>query len=342
MKQNLLAALAVTSSALVCESVQAHPLPATERYAFSSEAFASLVQDSYRELGRKPESFTSWLQSAYEQQPKVWLGRIASLNGALEVRRLELAIQTDPSFKARLERKTGIWLHRLVKGLIPKFSLDHGFEFVHAVNAGERQCLLQSVLIAALAQEMGINAGTAMVWRNQRGQVSNLGHVVTVFKLSDGKDVLVDASDPEAFMQHQGLLMNDSSAEDLRFLEPKYDKESNITAYVRRADGATLKPLQVAGLERNYLRSQFYYYRGERTPNGFFGPSSAAGLVASARFLETAIRCDDSNPLAVYVLGLVYRKQGREAKARVQFQQSYALYNRYGFVPSGLREVLGQ
>jgi hypothetical protein len=265
MRRALLAALAASTPALVSESVQANTvsaqtLPMQERYALSSEAFASFVRDSYKELGRKPQSFSALLQTAYAQTPTVWLGRTANLRAALEGRKAELALQRDPISRARLERKTGIWLHRLVKGTIPKFSLDRGFEFVNTINRGERQCLLQSVLIAALAQEMGVRAGTAMVWRNQNAQVSNLGHVVTVFKLSDGKDVLVDASDPEPFMRHQGLFMTDAGVHELRFLEPVYDTEANIVAYTRKADGVSLRPVAVHGLEREYLRSQFYCF----------------------------------------------------------------------------------
>jgi tetratricopeptide (TPR) repeat protein len=336
----LMAALAATSPALVSEFVRAAPLAATERYTFTGVAFAEFVRDSYRESGRTVEPFDPWLQNAYAQNPKAWLGKVATMSAALESRKLEITAQRNPAARARLERKTAAWLHRLVKVLIPKFSLERGFEFVNTVSFGERQCLLQSVLIAGLAQEMGIQGGAAMVWRNQNGITSNLGHMVTVFKLADGRDVLVDASDPEPFMRHQGLFMTDSSVHDLRFLEPIYDADANIIAYKRSLDAVRLTPAQVRPLNHDFLRGQFYYYRGERAPRGFFGPSTPEGLAASARLLEQAIRIDSRNPLAVYVLGLVYRKQGRTVEARAQLQKGFALYERYGFVPDGPREAI--
>jgi Tfp pilus assembly protein PilF len=65
-------------------------------------------------------------------------------------------------------------------------------------------------------------------------------------------------------------------------------------------------------------------------------------LNASAKYLETAVHLDPSNPLAVYVLGLVYRKQGREAEAKAKLQEGLALYERYGFIPDGPKAAIAQ
>ena len=318
------------------------PVAASERYPYGGPAFRQFVGDSYRVLPGQAQPFEAWLEAAYAKNPKAQLQGQATLQGALAARRAQLASTKDATARAALERDTGAWLHRLTKALIPKFSLERGFEFVNTVQLGERQCLLQSVLISGLAQAMGVDAGTAMVWRNEKGQTSNLGHVVAVFKLASGEDVLVDASDPQPFMRHAGLLMRDTAAGGWRFLEPSYDAQANITAYRRSLDGSSRPPAQVRPLSVTYLRSQFYYYRGERTPGGFMGPSTTAGLAASARFLETATKIEPGNALAVYVLGLVYRKQGRNAEAKAQLERGLALYEGYGFVPDGPRRAASE
>jgi Tfp pilus assembly protein PilF len=64
-------------------------------------------------------------------------------------------------------------------------------------------------------------------------------------------------------------------------------------------------------------------------------PRTSEGLANSARFLEAAIKDDPANPLATYVLGHIYRAQGKLAEANKQFKQGYDLYVRYGFVPDG-------
>ena len=64
-----------------------------------------------------------------------------------------------------------------------------------AARSGQRQCFLQSVLIAGLLQRMGISAGVAMVYRNPRGEESNNGHAVTLVKLPDGDDLVADAAE---------------------------------------------------------------------------------------------------------------------------------------------------
>jgi Flp pilus assembly protein TadD len=65
------------------------------------------------------------------------------------------------------------------------------------------------------------------------------------------------------------------------------------------------------------------------------GPSTKAGLAASARLLELAVEANPRNPLAVYVLGHVYRRQGRAAAARAQYIEGHELYRRFGHVPAG-------
>lgn len=307
--------------------------------AFGTPAFGPLVQDSREATGAANlPDFGTWWAAAYARTPAARLPGHPELSwaGAVRLRRGELAAARDPARRARLERDTAAWLHRAVKAVIPKFSLDRGFEFAHAVRLGERQCLLQSVLIAGMLREMGAEAGTAMVWKNERGQESNLGHVVTVLRLTGGGDLLVDASDPTPFMRHGGLLLRVGGG--YRFVEPRYDAQSRITGYA--AGGGALTPAQVQPLDPAYVRSQFDYYRGERVPGGFIGPSTPAGLSASARYLERALQRQPGNPLAAYVLGHVYRKQARLADARRQYERAFRLYRAAGHVPERVTEAL--
>ncbi|PZA06773.1 hypothetical protein EWH23_09100 [Meiothermus sp. PNK-Is4] len=306
---------------------------ADERYPYRSAVFDAFVEDSYREVASRVEPFYAWWEGAYARHPQLWLEGHKALIAAMEARKKELAAAQGEA-KTRLELETARWLHKLVKTLIPKFSLERGFEFVYTVERGERQCLLQSVLIAGMLQKMGLDAGVAMVWKNPQAQESNNGHAVTVLRLPGGRDVLVDASDPEPFIRHQGLFVYDPASRSYRFVEPVYSQDF-ITAYRLHGSGEEVNPNQLRPLSARFLRSQFYYYRGERAPGGFMGPSNPRGLAASARFLEQAIRYDPYNPLPVYVLGHVYAKEGKKEAAREQYLQGYRLYRAFGYVPSG-------
>jgi tetratricopeptide (TPR) repeat protein len=307
----------------------AYARPPEDAYAYGSAAFNQLVEESYRltdAKGLKP--FYPWFEQAYARYAK------EGLQQSFEARRRAYS-RLQPSQRAAYEQQSAIWAYRTVKALIPNFSLERGYEFAFAVRYGERQCLLQSVLIAGMLQRIGLRAGAVMVWKNLHGQVSNLGHVSTLLRLSNGHDLLVDASEPEPFPEHQGLFTWDAAVGDYRFLEPRFANNHEIQAYRLVGNGHEAPVSEIAPLGLRYLQSQFYYYRGERAPNGFIGPSTPQGLAASARFLQEAVRLEPGNPLAVYVLGLVYRKQGQLEAARQQIRTGYQLYARYGFIPDG-------
>lgn len=301
-------------------------------YAYGSEAFTRLIDESYRIThSQELEPFYPWFEGAYARRTG------EGLREALEARRQAYRKLKAPQ-KAAFERESAVWAYRTVKALIPRFSLERGFEFAYTVRYGERQCLLQSVLIAGMLQRVGLRAGAVMVWKSLHGQVSNNGHVTAVLRLSDGRDLLVDASEPQPFPQHQGIFTWDRTQGDYRFLEPVYDADGGIRAY-RVVGGGERETSEVGLLSLGFLHSQFFYYRAERAPGGFMGPSTPQGLAASAHFLEEAVRTEPRNPLPVYVLGLVYRKQGQLEAARHQIQAGYALYRRYGFVPQGPEEA---
>ena len=330
--------MTVTTAALSLWGALAAP---SASYPYPSKAFSTFVSDSYAESpaqGVRP--FDAWLADAYTRTPAAQLpgAGALSLDQALDRRAAELA-GVHGAARSQLERDTASWLHAAVKAMIPRFSLDRGFEFTYTVARGERQCLLQSVLISGLMQRMGMNAGVDMVWRNEKRQESNLGHMVTVLKLTGGEDVQVDASDPQPFMRHSGLFAMNAATGQYNFLEPVFTAQNSITAY-KTMGGQMLKAADVAPLTTSFLRSQFYFYRGERAPGGFLGnPKTAAGLAASTHFLERALETDPENPLATYVLGRVYQREGLSAKAAAQYLKGYALYQQDGYVPAGPKEA---
>jgi len=311
-------------------------------YPYGSSAFDQLIGDSSAAVrATGVQSFPEWFAAAFQKTPAAALPGHAglSLEAALKLRAGELKAETNTAKRALLERDTAAWLHKAIKASIPKFSLERGYEFVYTVKNGERQCLLQSVLIAGLMQKMNLNAGVAMVWKNEKGAATNLSHVVTVLNLSDGHQVQVDASDPTPFAGHQGLFLWDAPAKGYRFLETVFGPQHTLTAY-KEMNGKTVDLELVNLLPYNYVRSQFYYYRGERTPGGFADTHKTdVGQQNSIRFLEQAIEYAPENPLAQYVLGRVYARQGRAEVAKNQFEQGYKLYLNSGFVPQGPLEA---
>ena len=334
------AGFSLAAPLLLRDSFAAVPPPTG--LAFGGEQFSSLVADSLRvaPVVGSPR-FETWWRDRYATDPAAQSAFGAgSFETMLERTTRTLQQERDPQRRAMLELEFAKKLHRLVKNLIPRFSLQRGFEFTLTVSRLERQCLLQSTLIAGMLERCGVRAGVVMVWRNQLLAVSNLGHAVTLLKLADGRDALIDASDPTPLMRHSGLLGWDAARRDYRFVAPRFALDDTIQGYTRIGDTS---PLTTAGFEPlgfAYLRSQFYFYRGERVTGGFMGsPPTRVGLEASAAFLETAERTETRNPLAVYVLGHVYRRLERMPEARARYERAHALYVRFGFVPNGMADA---
>jgi len=164
-----------------------------------------------------------------------------------------------------------------------------------------------------------------------------LGHAVAVLRLPQG-DLLVDASDPTPFVEHRGLFARTTGG--YRFLRPVYGSGHVISAYVDVGRGQSLKPREVAPLPFSFLRSQFYYYRGEQAPGGFLGrPPTPEGLARSEAYLRRALALEPQNPLATYVLGLVLRKAHREEEARPLLERAVKLYEKAGYLPPGPRSA---
>lgn len=315
--------------------------PAAERYPYGSPAFTRLVADSFAIAGGgNPQSFYAWMDRACRHN----LGGASSWKQALTWKRQNLDRMTVPAQKTQREMQLASWLHRTIKADIPHFSLDRGFEFACAMTYGERQCLLQSVLVAGMLQEMGADAGIVMVNHSLNGSVSNNGHCVTLLKRPDGRDVLVDCSDPTPFVRHQGLMAAVPAAESYKYIEPVFASESGVIgSYTLTGTGQMLPVTSLHPLDYRFVRSQFYYYRGERAPGGLLATEkTATGLQQESRFLRTGIQICPQNPLAVYMLGRVYLKQGRREPARASLRQAHGLYARFGWTPQGLRDALAE
>ncbi|WP_243095617.1 hypothetical protein [Thermus thalpophilus] len=286
-------------------------------FPLDSPAFATLVKDSYQEVPGAPP-FRAWWDAAYRHA----FGE--SLQEALH-----REAKAPP-----LEAAT--WAFQVIKRLLPRFSLEEGYEFAYAARKGERQCLLQAVLVQGLLEGAGFRAGVYMVYENPEGKRSNLGHAVAVLRLA-GRDYLVDPSEPTPFPRHRGLLV--VTAKGLRFAEPQYSGDGAILAY--RTREGTLSPKEVEPLSFAYVRSQFYYYRGEQAKGGVLrGPRSPEGLARSEAMLRKAVALAPENPLAVYLLGLTLGKEGKESEAKAALLHAAALYQAYGWVPPGVEAAL--
>ncbi|WP_425146180.1 hypothetical protein [Deinococcus sp.] len=307
-------------------------------FQYGSPAFAAIAQTSYQTVGIKG-SFEDWLASAYGTAG-VALGTDpqASLNAALDARAAAIRAATGAA-RVKLERDTAQWAHTFIKKAVPTFSLERGFELANVVKLGERQCLAQSVIISALLQRAGLTAGAVMVWANPEGKESNLGHVVSIVRLSSGADLLDDASDPAPFMHHQGLLLRDGNA--YRFVKPSYADDDTISSYTLADGSKTYSVKELAPLSLGYLQSQFDYYRGERAPGGFMtGKATPDGLKKSEFYLRRALQEEPQNALAALVLGHVLRKEGQVALAKAQYQRAVPVYRAQGHLPSGAIEAL--
>lgn len=311
------------------------PAPADLRYGGTN--FGALAAESYKLAGLDGQ-FTDWLDAAY-QKAGLPLAGGKTLTAGLDARRAALSAARGAE-KDRLARETATWAHTFIKKVVPKFSLERGYEFASIPKTGERQCLLQSTIIAGLLQRAGLDAGLVMVWKSQSGQESNLGHVTSVLRLPGGSgDLEVDASEPDPTATHSGLLAWVGGG--YRFVEAKFGQNNLITGYGRSDGQGTVKPAALTFLSLNYVRSQFDYYRGERATGGVLGTgtgkATAAGLASSERFLRRALREEPANALAASVLGNVLRKQGKDDEARTQFRAAGRLYAAQGRTPAGVQ-----
>ncbi len=320
---------------------RAAPIDPQDVYVYGSPAFDSFVNDSFRTTRGAPK-FYAWLSGAYRKKayrfpdkPKL------SLTDYMGFKRREIASIRDPAKRASKERAFAASLHKMVKGVLPAFSLDKGFEFRNTVSKGQRQCFLQSVMLGAMLQAGGVPAGVAMVNRNFKGQETNNKHAVCFARLSNGHDLIVDASEPQPFARQQGLFVD--TVRGYRYVQPVYDTDSSILAYRSYSGRITHSVDQIRPLNCAFIRSQFEYYRGERTNGGVMATQKSEGGVAAAKYhLERSVELCPENPLAMYMLGKVLSWEHRNGEARRTLEQAMWLYAQAGWVPPDERQALVQ
>lgn len=315
-------------------------------YPYRSSTFDRFVSDSYHQVGKSNfQEFYAWMDRAAQLHHfgDATGGKVGWTSFLAEKQRWWRKVH-NLSQRAKGEMQFAAWLHRAIKTMIPHFSLDRGFEFTNVVAHGERQCFLQSVLIAGLLQSVGMNAGVVMVHRNIQGQWCNNGHAVVLLKLSNGKDILVDASEPEPFVRQQGIFGLFATQSDYRYATPLYEGHSPLILRYRLS--ATNRPTSTkewTGLDIAFLHSQFEYYRGERVVGGLLSRRvTQQGLTQAMQHFQRSLQRCPQNPLSAYMLGRVYRRVGNALAAKRQFQAAYLLYARFGWIPEGLRQALVQ
>jgi hypothetical protein len=328
----------LSASALASSQNGRLPVATGERYPYGSALFDDLVRESYRVGNAGATSqFYGWLGSAYEQRGPRLPGReYLGLKELLAATHRDLSAMPPGALKDETEATICVWLHRLIQRLLPRYDLERGFEFHNAAGHGMRQCFLQSVLISSLLQAMGLDAGVVMVYRNPAGYDINNSHATVLVKLSGGRDILVDASYQEPFVRQRGLFVR---CPEYRYVDVIYEPGSARISYYRAAGGRSrIETAQLRPLDLSFLRSQFYYYRGERAEGGALArKKTPAGLEASQRHLETSLELCPQNPLPAYLLTRVYHAQGEAERAREMRAVAFRLYSQCGWVPASLR-----
>jgi hypothetical protein len=335
------------------------PLPP---YPYGGTVFTEFILDSYR-FGKKVARPTPanamdfykgmdvMLQKPAVQkflashilQEKAW--REKTWTQIVAAFRQEREGATSPAARRQLEEVFLATLHKTIKTEIPTFSLEEGFEFCNAIDKGKRQCFSQSVLIAGLLQAAGMDAGVVMVWKSETGQVSNNGHAITLTTLADGSRLFIDASEQHPYAIPQGVFMacvGKTNSSEYRFVRPILAK-GDIPIVERFTEATRNEGVQIASLTTvsvAFLKSQFDYYRGERTTNGIMtAKPSPVGIKEADLHLTRGVQICPQNPLAFYQLARVRYRLGERKDARDRAEKSYRLYTRYGYVPEGVQEL---
>jgi hypothetical protein len=351
----LFALIAVAVTIPVCRWIRGAPLVGkhpvfSESYGYGSGAFDVFVKASYDEMNLDDfQEFYRWMDAAFadwkscEVKSGTWPfpdREYSDLKGLCDSVSEHLASLTDVPSKVQMEKSYSAGVHRMVKAVITRFSLQRGYEFTSVPRYGERQCFLQSVLIAGLFQQMGMNAGIVMVFRNEKGEESNNGHAVVLLRLPDEHDVIVDASEPRPFATHQGLFCNDWRGN--IYVRPVYVPGSEmIVGYQAEKDESAVERQSISALDIQFIMSQFDVYRGEWVDGALHSSKkSREGLENAARYFRRSVNTCQSNPLAVYLLARSLEELNSSDGARQQFKKAYVLYTRYGWVPEGLKEKL--
>lgn len=303
---------------------------------YGSSAFKAFVADSFSVNGGKPSSFFAYM----DERAKALYRKDISKFLAIERKNLAKASKT---MRPLAETDAARHIHALIKMTIPKFSLDRGFEFYYTVKNGERQCFLQSVIVVAMLQKLGLKAGVAMVNSNEKGQMSFNGHAVAILHQSDGTDRIVDCSEPYPFAAHQGLFLRDAKGA-YCYVQPQYARnDALILGYKDLRSGKLVQPSKMQGVDANFLNSMFDYYRGERFVKGLLDPKATTkGLQGSLKFLEKSTQESNDNPLAWAMLGRTYERLGQKVQSMPCYRKAFDLGKAAGWIaPNVAQKVRG-
>ncbi|RYG21446.1 hypothetical protein EON82_18815 [bacterium] len=298
------------------------PSPTAASFPYHGSTFNAFVQDSYGVAGRKdPDEFFRTLdERAVKAGLPTWE---------------DWAKGHRSKGTPEDAREAGEQVWKRIKKTITKFSLDRGFEFTNVVATNERQCYLQSIIVAGELQKAGYDAGIAMVWANRHGQTSNNGHAVALVRTKK-KDLVIDCSEPYPVEVHQGLFMRRPGG-GYQFVRPVYGTDGWIERYTD-ANGSSDKPIRFEPLDLAFLKSQFDYYRGERAIGGVIAKDKTKeGLAASERFYRKSLAECPANPLTRAMLVRTLVLEGRDAEAEAQRKEALEQYAAYGWTPDEVR-----
>ncbi|MEN6370548.1 MAG: hypothetical protein ABFD64_00910 [Armatimonadota bacterium] len=313
----------------------------TEAYPYANEKFDKFVAESYSYRGSNDwRSFYDHMDHIYWKYKSGFSGwKGTNLKDMLDSEGNKLNSITDNTKRAKEELAFSAGLHRFIKIGVPNFSLDRGYEFYYMQNRGERQCFLQSMLLAGMLQRAGVNTGVAMVYKNAGGEQSNNGHAVDLVRLSNGHDIILDASEQEPFVKQQGLFVKETH---YAYVNPVFTSSSNeIMGYRSASDNETIALAKVKALDYDFLHSQFWFYRGERAIGGLIlMPKTADGLKRSEEVLQTSVKICPENPLSVFTLGRVYIAEDKMDQARESVADARGLYQKFGWMPTGIKEYI--
>jgi hypothetical protein len=329
-------------------------------YPYGGTVFTEFILDSYR-FGKKiPNPTSANAMDFYKgmdamlQKPAVqkFLAKPAESDSVWREKtwtqivaafRQEREEITHPAQRRQCEEVFLATLHKTIKTEIPTFSLEEGFEFCNAIDKGKRQCFSQSVLIAGLLQAAGMEAGVVMVWKSETGQVSNNGHAITLTTLADGSRLFIDASEQHPYAIPQGVFLAcTGKPNEYRFVRPVLAKGAIpiVEKFIGATNSDTVPIPSLTTVSVAFLKSQFDYYRGERTNNGIMtAKPSPQGIKEADIHLTRGVQICPQNPLAFYQLARVRYRLGERKDARDRAEKSYRLYTRYGYVPDGVQEL---
>ena len=284
--------------------------------------FDTFLQDSIANTNTSSTSeFYAWLNS-----------KLLTLKIPAGLQDKSLDSETRTSLEIALAKE----LHSWIKKSLPRYSLVKGFELTNASLHSQRQCFLQAVLLNSILHGNKVKAAIAMVNVNEIGEETNNGHAIVIIKLSNGNDIILDGSEPRPFLRHQGLFI--CTPNGYLYAKPVYIMNSyQISYYNSNINSSTIPTSYVKSFDFNFLRSQFYYYRGEQVKNGSIADKpTKKGLAASESYLKTAYQYCPANPLVSYLLAKTYTILGDENAAKWT-DNAKSIYASYGWIPPQLK-----